>query len=283
MSSTLSARVARTTLSAKVVIIGGGIMGTSIAYQLAKAGVKDVVLLEADELASGSSGKPLGGVRAQFSDPANIELGLRSLAAFRRFNEDFGVDIGMQQVGYLFLIRKPEDVDRYRASIDLQNSLGVDSRLISPERAAELSPYVDPRRIVAAAWSPTDGFARPEAVVNTYAAAAARLGAQINTQSPVEGIDRLDDGHAAVHTKDGRVLITHTVICTAGAWSSSSARWSELISRSNRCADKSPSPRHCSRGHRGYRSPSTSALPPTSTEMTMEPACSSVWLIRHNQ
>src|SRR5215831_524416 len=81
---------------ATVVVIGGGVMGTSTAYQLTRAGIRDLVLLEANELASGSSGKPLGGVRAQFSDPANIELGARSLRAFRRFDEDFGVDIGYQ-------------------------------------------------------------------------------------------------------------------------------------------------------------------------------------------
>jgi glycine/D-amino acid oxidase-like deaminating enzyme len=81
-----------------VVVVGGGVMGTSTAYHLARAGVRDVVLLEAHELASGSSGKPLGGIRAQFSDPANIELGARSLTAFRRFGDEFGVDIGHRQV-----------------------------------------------------------------------------------------------------------------------------------------------------------------------------------------
>jgi sarcosine oxidase, subunit beta len=86
---------------ATVVVIGGGVMGASTAYQLARAGIRGLVLLEANELASGSSGKPLGGVRAQFSNSANIELGARSLRAFRRFDEHFGVDIGYQQVGYL--------------------------------------------------------------------------------------------------------------------------------------------------------------------------------------
>ena len=120
---------------ATVVVIGGGVMGASTAYQLARTGMRDLVLLEANELASGSSGKPLGGVRAQFSDPANIELGARSLRAFRRFDEDFGVDIGYQQVGYLFLIRDTADVSRYRASIELQNALGVSSRMISAASA----------------------------------------------------------------------------------------------------------------------------------------------------
>jgi sarcosine oxidase, subunit beta len=205
--------------SATVVIVGGGVMGTSAAYHLARAGIRDIVLLEANELASGSSGKPLGGVRAQFSDPANIALGARSLVAFHRFNDDFGVDIGFQQVGYLFLIRDEADVDRYRASIELQNSLGVDSRIITAASAAELSPYVDAGAVVAAAWSSADGFARPSVVVNAYAAAAAALGAEICTASPVVGIEQTGDDRVAVHIRDGRVYTTETVICTCGAWS----------------------------------------------------------------
>ena len=202
-----------------VVVIGGGVMGASIAYQLTRAGIQDLVLLEANELASGSSGKPLGGVRAQFSDPANIELGARSLRAFRRFDEDFGVDIGYRQVGYLFLIRDAADVSRYRASIELQNALGVSSRMISAALATELSPYVDGSAVVAAAWSPADGFVRPAMVVNAYAAAAAALGAEVRTHSPVVGIDQAGDGRVAVRTRDGDVYTTPTVICACGAWS----------------------------------------------------------------
>lgn len=204
---------------ATVVVIGGGVMGTSTAYQLARAGIRDLVLLEANELASGSSGKPLGGVRAQFSDPANIQLGARSLRAFRRFDEEFGVDIGYQQVGYLFLIRDPADVSRYQDSIEVQNSLGVDSRMISAAEAAELSPYLDASTVAAAAWSPTDGFVRPAAVVNAYAAAAVALGAEVRTHSPVVGIEQVGDGRVAVRTRDRGGYTTSAVICTCGAWS----------------------------------------------------------------
>ena len=204
---------------ATVVIIGGGIMGSSTAFYLARAGTRGIVVLEANELASGSSGKPLGGVRAQFSDQANIELGARSLAAFRHFAEDFGVDIGYQQVGYLFLLRDDADVARYQASIELQNALGVDSRMITAAAAAELSPYVEADAVVAAAYSPSDGFARPGVVVNAYADAAAQLGADIRTASRVVGIEQAPDDRVAVHTSDGRVYLTPTVICTCGAWS----------------------------------------------------------------
>ncbi|HKV20496.1 MAG TPA: FAD-binding oxidoreductase [Mycobacterium sp.] len=205
---------------ATVVIIGGGIMGTSTAYHLARAGVRGIVVLEADALASGSSGKPLGGVRAQFSDPANIALGARSLAAFARFDDEFGVDIGYQKVGYLFLFRDDADVARYRSSIELQNSLGVDSRMITGQAAAERSPYVDPGAVVAAAWSAGDGFARPGVVVNAYAAAAADLGAEICTESPVVGIEQARSGGVTVHVGDGRAYKTPTVVCACGAWSS---------------------------------------------------------------
>lgn len=212
-------RAADTPRDVSVVIIGGGVMGTSTAYQLARAGETDVVLLEADEMASGSSGKPLGGVRAQFSDPANIALGARSLRAFHRFGEDFGVDIGYHQVGYLFLIRDAADVPRYQLSVDLQNSMGVDSRIISAEEATALAPYVDPHKVVAAAWSPTDGFARPTIVVNAYGAAASSLGVDVRTKSPVVGIDQGHDGRVTVRTEDGQAFRTPTVICTCGAWS----------------------------------------------------------------
>src|SRR3954452_22310752 len=95
---------------ANTAIIGGGIMGTSIAFHLAEAGVAEVVVIERDTLGSGSSAKPLGGVRATFSDSGNVELGLRSLQAYEAFERRFGVDIGLRQVGYLFLCRSEAEL-----------------------------------------------------------------------------------------------------------------------------------------------------------------------------
>ncbi len=93
---------------ASVVVIGGGVMGLSTAYHLARAGVTDVVLVERDELGSGSTCKAAGGVRAQFSDRVNVELGLRSLETFETFKETFGQEIDLHQVGYLFLLDRPD-------------------------------------------------------------------------------------------------------------------------------------------------------------------------------
>jgi sarcosine oxidase subunit beta len=131
---------------AQVVVIGGGALGAATAYFLGRSGVTDVVLVESGELASGSSGKPLGGVRAQFSDPVNIELGRRSLEFFDRFEAEVGVDIGLQKVGYLFALRTPDDVERHLASIELQRSLGVVSHLVDPARPSACAPTSTGRR-----------------------------------------------------------------------------------------------------------------------------------------
>jgi sarcosine oxidase subunit beta len=203
---------------ADVVIIGAGIMGASTAYHLARAGVTDVVVLEAGRIAGGSSGKPLGGVRVQFSDPANIELGLRSLHAYGRFDEELGVDIGLRRVGYLFALRDPADVAPFEAGITLQNELGAVSRVVAPAEATRLCRYLDPSSLVAAAWSPGDGFARPAAAVHGYLDAATALGVSVRTRARVVAIDGAAAGEALVRTADGTRFATPTVVCATGAW-----------------------------------------------------------------
>lgn len=206
-------------MQAEVVIVGGGVMGTSIAFHLAEAGVRDVVLVERDELGSGSTCKAAGGVRAQFSDEVNIRLGARSLEAFDRFAQRPGQEIDLHRVGYLFLLSKPEDVEAFEQSVALQNELGVPSRMISPAEAKELSPLIETGGLLAAAFSPDDGHCTPESVVLGYATAARRHGAQILTHCELLGVETTSTGDiAAVKTSQGRIE-TGTVICTAGAWS----------------------------------------------------------------
>ncbi|MFJ6925917.1 NAD(P)/FAD-dependent oxidoreductase [Streptomyces nigra] len=206
------------TAHASAVVVGGGVIGTGIAYHLARAGVPDVVLVERDELASGSTSKAAGGVRAQFSDELNIRLGARSLEAFARFEQDTGHDIGLHRVGYLFLLSTPEDVTAFEAAVRLQNSLGVPSRMIDPVEARELSPLISTDGLLAAAYSPDDGHCTPESVVHGYAAAARRHGARILRHTTVTGIERHGDRITGVTTNAGRIA-TDTVICAAGAWS----------------------------------------------------------------
>jgi sarcosine oxidase subunit beta len=203
---------------AEVVIIGGGVMGTSAAFHLAEAGVTDVLLLEADQLSCGSTSKSAGGVRLQFSDEINIALALRSMDAYERFADRPGADIGLKQVGYLFLLTDPADLPVFEKNTALQNAMGVPSRMISAEEAGQLSPLANVDDVLAATVCLRDGHATPDAVVLGYATAAREMGVTIATGCPVSAID-VDGGDiTAVHTARGTVS-TSTVICAAGAWS----------------------------------------------------------------
>ncbi len=203
---------------ASVVIIGGGIMGTSIAFHLAQAGVRDIVVVERDTVGSGSSAKPLGGVRATFSDPGNIVLGQRSLEAFERFDRDFRTDIGLRQVGYLFLCRTQDELDAVAGSAELQNRMGGDTRLLDPVQAAALNPYLDPRALVGASFSPRDGYARPARVVAGYRAAAVELGVVVCEHTEVLDIEPGGATQHALRTNRG-TLEADTLVIAAGAWS----------------------------------------------------------------
>lgn len=208
---------------AEVVVIGGGVVGTSAAFHLAEAGV-DVLLLERDELASGSTSRAAGGVRAQFSDPVNIQLGLRSLEAFERFADRPGGEIDLVQHGYLFLLDNTDDVAAFQRNVAVQNELGVPSRMLDVAEACAMSPYVNPEGLLAATFSARDGHCTPEAVVAGYAAGARAHGATIRRHCTVTGIDVVDGAITGVRTDAGSVA-TGTVICAAGAWS---ARVGEL-------------------------------------------------------
>jgi sarcosine oxidase subunit beta len=203
---------------ASVVVVGGGVMGLSTAYHLARAGVRDVVLLERDELGSGSTSKAAGGVRAQFSDAVNIELGARSLRTFETFREDFGQEIDLHQVGYLFLLDRPEHVAAFEQNVALQNALGVDTRMIDVAEAQRLSPLIATDGLLAAAWSPRDGHCTPESVVLGYAGAARAAGATLVRGCAVTGIEVSGDRITGVTTTLGTVR-TDAVVCCAGAWS----------------------------------------------------------------
>ncbi len=184
--------------SASVVIIGGGVIGASAAFHLAEAGV-DVVLLERAELGSGSTCRAAGGVRAQFSDALNIQIAHRSLAAFRDFARRPGWEIDLRQVGYLFVLASESDVAVFEQNVALQNEYGVPSRMITAAQARELCPLLEGDDILAAAFSPQDGHATPDAVVQGYASGARAHGAQIRV-----GCEVLDITMAGGEVTDGR-------------------------------------------------------------------------------
>lgn len=207
---------------AAVVVVGGGVMGVSTAFHLAEAGVQDVLLLDGGSLGGGSTCKAAGGVRAMFSDAVNVELGKRSLEAFAQFGERPGQEIDLHRVGYLFLLDRPAHVRAMRDAVELQNALGVPSRMVGPEEAARLSPLISTEGLLAAAWSPTDGHCTPESVVLGYATAARRLGATLVPHCAVTGVQVQDGRITGVVTQRGTVA-TDTVVCAAGPWSRSVA------------------------------------------------------------
>ncbi|HYO36452.1 MAG TPA: FAD-binding oxidoreductase [Geodermatophilus sp.] len=210
--------------TASVVVIGGGVTGLATAYELARAGVRDVVLVDRDAFGAGSTCKAAGGVRAMFSDPVNITLGARSLETFRDFPARFGQEIDFAAVGYLFLLSTPEAVAAFEDAVALQNSLGVPSRMIDVAEAQRLSPLIAADGLLAAAFSPTDGHCTPESVVLGYASAARRAGATLLPHCAATGLEVGDGRVTAVHTAAGTIR-TDAVVCAAGAWSAEVGGW----------------------------------------------------------
>jgi sarcosine oxidase subunit beta len=201
---------------AEVVVVGGGVMGSSAAFHLAEAGV-DVLLLERGQLGGGSTSKAAGGVRAQFSDPLNIVLGARGLEAFARFGERPGQQIDLHRNGYLFLLTDPADVPAFEAAVALQNSLGVPTRVLDAAAAAALAPGVVTDDVLAATFHPGDGYCSPESVVLGYATGARWHGATVLTGVEVTGLDAHGDDLRLTTTAG--TVDAGTVVCAAGAWS----------------------------------------------------------------
>jgi sarcosine oxidase, subunit beta len=201
-----------------VVIVGGGVIGASIAFHLAEAGVEDVLLVDQAELGSGSTAKGAGGVRAMFSDELNVRIGLRSLEAWGAFGERPEWEIDLRRVGYLFLLEAPEHVAEFERSVTMQNDVGLPSRMVTVEEAAELSPLAGMEGVLAGAFCPLAGHATPDGAVQGYASAARGHGVRIETHAKVTGIE---PGAVAIERRGGQrsEIETDCVVCAAGPWS----------------------------------------------------------------
>ncbi|MGY4988844.1 NAD(P)/FAD-dependent oxidoreductase [Streptomyces nigrescens] len=205
------------------VVIGGGVIGSSIACRLAEAGV-GTVLLERGALGSGSSGTTAGVVRTYFpGKPLISSLAVRSLAAYHALAERTGIDLGLQRIGLLVLFTEDHQVQDFRHTQAAQQAAGVDVELVTAAEAARLNPLVDERTILAAAWSPEAYACDPAAIVRGYATAAQQAGAILRTETPVTGID--PDGR--VHTPAGSIR-ADTVVCAAGPWAGTVAAMADV-------------------------------------------------------
>jgi sarcosine oxidase subunit beta len=203
---------------AEVVVVGGGVIGASVAFHLAEAGVPDVLLLERDSLAAGSTSRSAGGVRAQFTDEVNIRLGARSLTAFEGYADRPGGDIDLRQVGYLFLHTDEAAWAEAQEAVALQRSLGVATELLAPAEVAALHPGVVVGDLVGATYHARDGYCSPEGVVQGYARGARRHGATVATGVAVTGVSVAGGEVTGVVTDRGPVA-TGAVVCAAGPWS----------------------------------------------------------------
>ncbi len=175
--------------TADIVIIGAGALGSSIAYHLTKRGARDIVVLERESIGSGSTSKAAGGIRVQFATRVEIEFSLRGIAFFKRFEEEMGAPCDFRQEGYLFVLTRERDLERFRKNVALQQSLGADVRIIAPDDARAIVPELRVDDAIAAVWGPMDGYASPNDVVQAYAAQARARGARFVEGTPVTGIE----------------------------------------------------------------------------------------------
>jgi len=206
----------------RVAIIGGGIMGLSTAYHLARRGLSDVVVLERSYLCSGASGRNGGGVRAQWSTETNVRLMHESIQVCRQFAHEMGINVWFRQGGYLFLARSEEKRAALEKSVGLQNECGLPTRILEPAEARKIVPGLALEGILATSYNPTDGVVFPWPFVWGYARGCERLGVQIETFTDVRALEKTS-GHWRVVTSRG-VVEAEMVVNAAGAWSPEVAR-----------------------------------------------------------
>lgn len=202
---------------AEVVIVGGGIVGASIAYHLAARGVRDVVVLERDQLGSGSTTRNAGGVRLQFSTEINVLLSLRSLPRIERFEEEMGVDPHLRQVGYLFLITEERDVIPFERSLAMWQRLEVPVKRLDATGVRAVFPELRVDDLRFATLCMRDGYCDPSSLLNGYVARAKDKGVSFREQQPLIGIMREDDRVTGVRTARGDISCG-TIVNAAGAW-----------------------------------------------------------------
>ncbi len=192
--------------TAEVIIIGAGVIGTSIAYHLAKLGCHDVIVLEKEEaIGSGSTAKAAGGVRHQFRNETNIKLSIESIKFFEHFEEEIGSVIDFRQNGYLFLACTDEELEDLRQRVALQHKYGIEVYLLSPKEAKGIVPALNIDDVLGATYGPTDGKLDPYSVAQGYASAARRLGVKICTGIEALGIQTKSQQIQGVSSNDGEI------------------------------------------------------------------------------
>ncbi len=209
--------------SPEVLIIGGGVVGCSIAYHLTQRGVRDILVIERDTIGSGSTSRAAGGIRQQFSNESNIRISMYSVKFFEQFRERMKLgqdegDMDFHQVGYLFLLTNEKEWGEFQENVALQRRLGLKVEALTPQEAAELVPGLNTDGILGATYCPTDGHGSQHEVTQTFARKARQAGARFWENCAVTGVRREGRHILEVQTERGP-LRPGIVIGCAGAWS----------------------------------------------------------------
>lgn len=202
--------------TAEVVVIGGGVNGTSTAFQLAKMGMTDVILVERRQLGAGATGKSGALVRMHYTNVPESLLAHESFKIFTAFQDEVGGDPGWEGPGFVQVVA-PGYEEALARNVERQQTLGIETRMVSKEELQEIQPGIFVDDIGAAAYEPRSGFADPNATAYAFAAAAERLGARIWTQCEATEIVRQDGKVVAVETTQGRIA-TGNVVLAPGAF-----------------------------------------------------------------
>jgi sarcosine oxidase subunit beta len=208
--------------SAEIVVVGAGVMGLSIAYNLAARGARRVVVLDAHTLAWGASGRNGGGVRQQWSNEMNVRLMQESMEICAGFAKQMRVNVWMRRGGYLFLARTQAVARRLERNVEVQARCGLPTKMITPAEARAIVPELETGGLVAGCFNPTDAIVFPWPFLWGYARAAEKRGVTIHTQTPVTAIEATRGGFR-LRTPRG-AFTAERIVCAAGAWSPEVAR-----------------------------------------------------------
>jgi glycine/D-amino acid oxidase-like deaminating enzyme len=211
--------------TADVVIIGGGIVGSSVAYHLVELGCSNVLILEReDRQGLGSTAKSMGGVRAQFATAINIKMSLYSIDLFAKFEEVTGHTAGYRPHGYMFVATSQSHLDYLEANLRNQRACGLtNAEMVTREDIVRTVPQLVADDVVGGSFCPTDGFVDPYSVMTGFAKYARDRGVKISLETEVTGLDVDHGGVTGVHTSRGYVS-TRSVVNAAGPWAASIAR-----------------------------------------------------------
>ena len=202
---------------AKAIVIGGGVVGCSVLYHLAKAGWKDIILIERSELTSGSSWHAAGGFHTLNGDPNVAKLQAYTVGLYKKLEELSGQSCSLHLTGGVMMADSPERMDFLRMTHARGRCLGMETELITPSEAKAMFPLMDESHFVGALWDPVEGHLDPSGTTHAYAKAAQVLGAEIELRNPVLEITQDTDGIWNVVTKNGTIKTEH-VVNAGGLW-----------------------------------------------------------------